>query len=271
MSRRIESSRQRFAEYRERLRKKETLQPDLAASLRRRPRVPLDLGSGPQLLPALGRSTAGGLFFARDADDLDDSRAGPARLDEIRRRQCAGQKAPAAGHPELAPRATAIRGRLLLFIVVAVTVLNLVKVGLQVWGRWYATRSTKRLQLSIRKRAFEHAVRLPLHRVHELKSGGVASVLREDAGSVGELIFGMLYNPWRAIVQLVGSLIILAWADWRLLTGALVLVPAGFPDASHVDQPHSSAAQGHPGPPRIDRRPHDRIVQRHARRARIQP
>jgi hypothetical protein len=41
------------------------------------------------------------------------------------------------------------------------------------------------LQLSVRKRAFEHAVRLPLHRVHELKSGGIASVLREDAGSVG--------------------------------------------------------------------------------------
>ena len=114
---------------------------------------------------------------------------------------------------------------LLLFIVVAVTTLNIVKIAAHVWGRWYATRATKRLQLSIRKRAFEHAVRLPLHRVHELKSGGVASVLREDAGSVGELIFGMLYNPWRAVIQLLGSVVILAWADWRLLIGALLLVP----------------------------------------------
>ena len=84
------------------------------------------------------------------------------------------------------------------------------------------------MQLSIRKRAFEHAVRLPLHRVHELKSGGVASVLREDAGAVGDLIFGMLYNPWRAVVQLCGSLVVLAWADWRLLLGSLVLVPLIF-------------------------------------------
>src|ERR1700683_630780 len=39
MSRRIESSRLRFAQYRERLRKKEQLQPDLSPSVRRRPRV----------------------------------------------------------------------------------------------------------------------------------------------------------------------------------------------------------------------------------------
>ena len=117
---------------------------------------------------------------------------------------------------------------LLLFIVAAVTALSLLRIGAHVWGRWYATRATKRLQLSIRKRAFEHAVRLPLHRVHELKSGGVASVLREDAGAVGDLIFGMLYNPWRAVVQLCGSLVVLAWADWRLLLGSLVLVPLVF-------------------------------------------
>ncbi|MDZ4784273.1 MAG: ABC transporter ATP-binding protein, partial [Planctomycetia bacterium] len=52
-----------------------------------------------------------------------------------------------------------------------------------------------------------------------------ASLLREDAGGVGELVFGMLYNPWSAFVQLVASLFILAAVDWRLLSGALVLIP----------------------------------------------
>ena len=74
-------------------------------------------------------------------------------------------------------------------------------------------------------KVFEHAVRLPMHRVQELKSGGAASVLRQDAGAVGELVFGMLYNPWRAAVQLTGSLCVLAWVDVRLLLGALVIVP----------------------------------------------
>ena len=112
--------------------------------------------------------------------------------------------------------------------VVLVVVVSLVKIVIHVCGRWYATMISKQIQLAVRRRVFDHAVRLPLHRVHELRSGGVASVLREDGGSVGELVFGMLYNPWRAVIQLLGSLAVLAWVDWTLLLGAVVLLPTVF-------------------------------------------
>ena len=117
---------------------------------------------------------------------------------------------------------------LLLVTVLTVVAISLVRIVVHVCGRWYATRITKRIQLDVRHRVFEHAVRLPLHRVQEIRSGGVASILREDGGSVGELVFGLLYNPWRAIIQLVGSLLILAWVDWTLLLGAIVLLPMVF-------------------------------------------
>jgi ATP-binding cassette, subfamily B, bacterial len=99
--------------------------------------------------------------------------------------------------------------------------------AVSLWGRWRATLASKRVQVAVRRRVFEHAVRLPLDRIYQLKSGGAASLLREDAGGVGELIFSMLYNPWRAIVQLAGGLVVLAWVDWRLLLGAACLAP-GF-------------------------------------------
>ncbi|HTI52466.1 MAG TPA: ABC transporter ATP-binding protein [Planctomycetaceae bacterium] len=118
--------------------------------------------------------------------------------------------------------------RLLLATVLAVVGVSLLKILIHLWGRWYATRISKQIQLNLRRQVFEHAVRLPLHRVHELRSGGVASILREDGGSVSELVFGMLFNPWRAVIQLVGSFIILAWVDWKLLLGALLLLPAVF-------------------------------------------
>jgi ATP-binding cassette subfamily B protein len=118
--------------------------------------------------------------------------------------------------------------QLLLATVLAVAVVSLLKIIVQLWGRWHATKISKHIQLNLRRQVFEHAVRLPLHRVQEIRSGGVASILREDGGSVGELMFGMLYNPWRAIIQLVGSLIILAWVDWTLLLGAIVLLPTVF-------------------------------------------
>ncbi len=114
---------------------------------------------------------------------------------------------------------------LLLTLTGAVLGISLVKLVIHIWGRWHATRVTKLLQMSVRKRVFAHVMRLPLHRIQELKSGGAASILRQDAGSVGDLVFGLLYNPWRAIIQLVGSLCVLAVVDWRLLLGALILIP----------------------------------------------
>ncbi|HEV7299975.1 MAG TPA: ABC transporter ATP-binding protein [Tepidisphaeraceae bacterium] len=128
------------------------------------------------------------------------------------------------GLPSWVPLPTNPRQLLTVVAVGMVTIAALAELC-GVWSRWQTTRMTKRVQVSVRKRVFDHAVRLPLHRVYDLKSGGVASILREDAGGVADLIFSMLYNPWRAIIQLIGSLVILAFVDWRLLLGSLLLLP----------------------------------------------
>ncbi|MBX9791244.1 MAG: ABC transporter ATP-binding protein/permease [Pirellulales bacterium] len=126
--------------------------------------------------------------------------------------------------PEWLPPLSA-RESWLYLLAGAVVAITVVESLVHLWGRWYATRIVKRVQVNVRRKVFEHAVQLPLHRVYQIKSGGVASILREDAGGVAELVFSMLYNPWRAIVQLIGSLIVLAVVDWRLLLGSLALLP----------------------------------------------
>ncbi|MHC5008226.1 MAG: 6TM ABC transporter family protein, partial [Planctomycetota bacterium] len=70
-------------------------------------------------------------------------------------------------------------------VALAIVAFAVVSITVGMWGRWQATKTTKRLQVAVRRRVFEHAVRLPLHRVYALKSGGVTSVLRKDAGGVG--------------------------------------------------------------------------------------
>lgn len=120
------------------------------------------------------------------------------------------------------------RYQLLYWVGAAVGLISLLATAIQLSGRWYATKAVNMLQVSIRRRVFAHAVRLPLHRVYQLKSGGAPSLLRDDAGGVSELVFSMLYNPWRAIIQLIGSLIVLAWVDWRMMLGGIVLMPAVF-------------------------------------------
>jgi len=113
----------------------------------------------------------------------------------------------------------------LLTLVAAVLVISLAGTAVGLWSRWLATRTAKRVQVATRRRVFEHAARLPLHRIYQLKAGGAASLLREDADGVGELVFTMLYNPWRAVVQLVSGVVVLAWVDWRFLLGAAALLP----------------------------------------------
>lgn len=117
------------------------------------------------------------------------------------------------------------RVKLLLMVGGALVVLSSMRALVHMTGRWQMTRLTKRLQITLRRKVFDHAVNLPLHRVQQIKSGGVASILREDAGGAAELLFQLVYNPWGAIIQLTGTLVVLALVDWALLVGALALIP----------------------------------------------
>ncbi len=117
---------------------------------------------------------------------------------------------------------------LLGVIAIGTLILAMISLTFLVKGRWLATRTTKRIQVNIRRRAFMHASALPLHRIHQLRSGGAASLVREDAGNIADLVFGLCYNPWRAIIQLFGILFILLIVDWRLLIGSTILFPIVF-------------------------------------------
>ncbi len=126
-----------------------------------------------------------------------------------------GSWVPGAGAPRT----------LLVGVIVVSLLLTFVSVMIGLWSRWQATRVSKRMQSEVRRDAFEHASQLPLHRVYDLKIGGIAGLLRDDAGAVGNLVFGMLYNPWKALVQFVGTLIVLTLVDWKLLIGGLCVLP----------------------------------------------
>ena len=126
-------------------------------------------------------------------------------------------------------------GWLLACLAAGSLLIAIVGLSIGMWTRWRATRTTKRLQVRVRRLAFRHAAHLPLHRVYELKSGGASSILREDAGAVAELIFGMVYNPAKAIIQLIGVLFILAVVDWTMLLGGDHPLPIGIPDPPNLD------------------------------------
>lgn len=218
---RSSSSRQRFAEYKAEFLRRDKGGPGGHPKRRERTSATL-VGGFLGLLRGHGRSIALALSTLTAATVL--ALIPPAAIKIVVDYVLVGKDLPGTV-PDWVPRTP---WPLLVAITVGVLTLSLIKSGLSIWGRWHATRVTNLIQMSVRKNVFAHVMRLPLHRVQELKSGGAASILRQDAASVGDLVFGMIYNPWRAIIQLVGSLCILAWVDVRLLLGAVVLVPCVF-------------------------------------------
>ena len=114
---------------------------------------------------------------------------------------------------------------LLWVIFIGLVVIAMASLVITLWARWQATLASKNTVNRARRITFDHAVRLPLHRVYDIKSGGVASILRDDAGGVGELVFSLLYNPLKAAIQLLGTIIVLAFIRWELLVGAIAVIP----------------------------------------------
>jgi ATP-binding cassette subfamily B protein/subfamily B ATP-binding cassette protein MsbA len=114
----------------------------------------------------------------------------------------------------------------LLVAIVLFTGLVLgVRLLIHLWARWTNFRTLQRVQAATRSSLFDRFMNLPLYRIQQLKSGGINSILRDDAAGVGELITTMLNQPWQAIVQLLGSLLILVMVDWRLMAMAVLLLP----------------------------------------------
>ena len=117
-----------------------------------------------------------------DALEIDSARGDQGR----HRLRHSGHPLPAevvARSPVSLPESPKAR---LVALVILVLVVSVVGKLLGLSSRWHATRVTKRVQVAVRRKVYEHAMRLPLHRVYQLKSGGASSLLREDAGGVGD-------------------------------------------------------------------------------------
>ncbi len=111
----------------------------------------------------------------------------------------------------------------LAVLVIVVTAVLAVLANLR--GQYLNHLVFLRVQSRLRKGLFAHAIRLPLHRLQERKSGGTVSLLRDDAGNAAGLIGNLLYTPWRSFIQLGGTVLILAAVDWRMIAIPILLVP----------------------------------------------
>jgi ATP-binding cassette subfamily B protein/subfamily B ATP-binding cassette protein MsbA len=116
-------------------------------------------------------------------------------------------------------------GALLLAIAALLVLVAVVSAAIGTWGRYLTALTTRRLQSLLRRQVFARAIRLPLHRLRAYQSGGLASLLREDVGGAAGLLGVMVFQPWRALIQLLGTVVALGFIEWRAVVGAALLLP----------------------------------------------
>ena len=115
--------------------------------------------------------------------------------------------------------------QLLALVAVGMGLASLLAVVTTTVGRYLNQVAVKSTEARLRRSLFRHALRLPLERIYHMRTGGVASLLRNDPQMSASLLTSLLFNPWAAIVQLGGTVIVLAFVDARMLLGPLLLVP----------------------------------------------
>jgi ATP-binding cassette subfamily B protein/ATP-binding cassette subfamily C protein/ATP-binding cassette subfamily B multidrug efflux pump len=85
-----------------------------------------------------------------------------------------------------------------------------------------AMRSVRRLRESV----YGHVLRLPMAFFDKAITGQLVSRITNDSEQIRQLYVQVLFEMLQGITVLIGSVIAMAWLDWRLMMIVLTLVPA---------------------------------------------
>jgi ATP-binding cassette subfamily B protein/subfamily B ATP-binding cassette protein MsbA len=104
-------------------------------------------------------------------------------------------------------------------------VLVLVQQTLDLWRNWRTARLNARVVFRVRQRLYAHLLRLPLHELSDLKSGGITSRLSGDVDSASGLVQMAVISPVVAGTKVLLTLAMLLWINWQMALAAAVLLP----------------------------------------------
>jgi ATP-binding cassette subfamily B protein/subfamily B ATP-binding cassette protein MsbA len=96
---------------------------------------------------------------------------------------------------------------------------------IELYRNWHLARLNARVVFRVRQRLYNHLLRLPLHELSEMKSGGITSRLSGDVDAVSGLVQMALISPAVAAVRIVFTLAMLLWINWQMAVAAAVLLP----------------------------------------------
>lgn len=94
------------------------------------------------------------------------------------------------------------------------------------WLRnWRMAVLNSRVLFRLRLRLFRHLLRLPLHELSRMKTGGIVTRLMSDVDAVTGLLQMAVITPGVALVKVLLVLSMLLWINWQMAVAAVLLLP----------------------------------------------
>lgn len=109
-------------------------------------------------------------------------------------------------------------GIALLLVIVVQQVLDLLR-------NWKTARLNGRILFRLRQRLYNHLLALPLHKLSQIKTGGITSRLSGDVDSVSGMLQMAVLTPSVAAAKVAATIAILLWINWKLAVAATLLLP----------------------------------------------
>lgn len=124
---------------------------------------------------------------------------------------------PLAEHPR------AMRDLHLIGAVVLVVIL--LAAGLDAWRGYGLAVLNARIVCRLRQRLYEHLLRLPLHELSAMKTGGLITRLSNDIDDVTGLLQMAVITPGVAAIRLLLTIAMLIYLQWKMALVASMLLP----------------------------------------------
>jgi len=104
-------------------------------------------------------------------------------------------------------------------------VILLVQQGLDFLRNWRTAVLNARVLFRLRQCLFEHLLHLPLHKLADMKTGGITSRLSGDVDAVSGLVQIAVLTPAVAATKIVATIGLLLAIQWQLSLAAALMLP----------------------------------------------
>ncbi|MCP4592654.1 MAG: ABC transporter ATP-binding protein [bacterium] len=121
--------------------------------------------------------------------------------------------------------AQAEQHRLLAWFAGTMVALMLVQQGIEAYRGYRMTVVNARVIFRLRQKLFDHLLNLPLHKLQEMKGGGIVSRVSGDVDEISGLLQMGIITPGVAVLRVVFTVAVLLYISWKMALVALVLIP----------------------------------------------